>query len=128
MPNDPDNFELTPVVKEAEYTMLVRVDTNDADYVSELFEITQSELDQMLPLIRAIKAKTEEMWKTGAWFHNYDRWSESPEPQFAVKTLYPEFTEDDFELLDEYCPHPIDGFHTIESIEIAPKVQWTKVF
>lgn len=117
-------MELTDMSdEELEFTTVVRVDTNDADYLTEVNAISKSDLDLVLPLIEAIKLKSKEM--SGEWFHNYERVNISS-PAFDPRKLYT-FPDKIFDILDNLCPTNEEGFHSIESIEIAPKVNFIKL-
>lgn len=107
------------------YTIKIKVDTNDTDYMTEVSPITQGQLDIIRPLLDAIKRKTAE---NRGYFHNYERDAkEMGRPEFDVKTLYPGFSEDTFDALDTFCPYNEDGFHTIESVEIGPDIDWERI-
>ena len=38
------------------YELVITADTNDADYVSETHTVDQKKIDELLPIIEAIKA------------------------------------------------------------------------
>lgn len=115
------------------YCVEVTVDTNDADYVTEVFLLSENELNVLRPLFAAIKQKTEEAHKNNVRnFYNYPRCeyrSETPEG------VYPEFTDiidhglgwdpcSLIEVFEELCmPMTEYGFHTITSIKVYPEVE-----
>jgi hypothetical protein len=104
------------------------VDTNDADYVETLNEITDNDLAAITPVIEAIK--TFEKYTTSSnsglkhtHYHNFptnealreDLGEKSPE-QLYVKTG--KCTKKEFEKFCDLLPYSEYGFHTIEKIEI----------
>jgi hypothetical protein len=110
--------------------LLVRVDTNDADYVEQLSPVTDDELAFLIPLFEAIK-RFEPYKGTGPyggnpWLHThnwptgdilrYDLGEKSPEE------LYPDHAEA-VEIFDgSYVPYAENGCHTIESIRLLEVV------
>ena len=51
-------------------TLLVTVDTNDADYVREIVEIDEDTLEHFKPLIE--KIKNFKPYEVGGWLHRYN--------------------------------------------------------
>lgn len=109
------------------YEIAIRVDTNDADYLTETSEIDSDELQTIRPLIEAIQQWTQD--NRDNWDgHNYatgecrreDLGEKSP------RELY-DFPEEVFELFEDFCPCPEHGFHTMESITITPAVEKIKL-
>ena len=115
------------------YTLEVTVDTNDADYVTELFEFDISDL----PLIEKICNKIEAFkpykgkfdsdltfshrhnWPEGDCFRE-DLGEKSPQELYNL-------TEDEYWQFRDYLPSTEYGFHTIESIYYYPTSTRTKL-
>jgi len=106
----------------------IKVDSNDADYLIETNIICKEDLDQIKPLIEAIKnfEPYEAFWdkeqthKT-TYSHNYPRGEYCPREDMGEKTveeIYPQFDEEIFEIFEEFCPCGEYGFHTIKAISI----------
>ncbi len=106
----------------------IKVYTNDADYLTETNFIEQEDLDEIRPLIEAIKnfEPYKAFWdkeKTNktTYHHNYPRGEYCPRTdmgEMTVEEIYPQFDEEMFEIFEEYCPYGEYGFHSIESISI----------
>ena len=92
------------------YELSIRADTNDADYVTETTDVSQNQIDAMIPIIEMIKGRKHYNWSDG----EYSRLEEHP------KKIYPELTEEAYEWFCEFLPHGEHGIHTIESIEYYP--------
>lgn len=87
--------------------ILVRADTNDADYIEELNSISDAHESRLIDILSKIKKDDGEIsWRTG------DMASED------LMEQHPELTEGEIDLLDQYTPHGEYGVHTIDSIEI----------
>ena len=89
--------------------IIIKGDTNDADYTTAISKITNEQLAEIQPVIDAIIAKK----KTHPWEHNwpiYEYADESP------KDLYPQLTEDQIAIFEEgFVP---SGIHSIDSIKV----------
>lgn len=96
------------------YSIHVKVDTNDADYITEISDITEQELELIRPLIVAIKNCKE--------YHNYPKGEYVGKRPQDVYSEY-DFSEEVFEAFEELCPYNEYGFHTVESVELYPKVK-----
>ena len=112
----------------------ITVDTNDGDYDISINEITQEELDQIMPLINAIKEfKPYKVQAKGMeWTHShnypYGECLREDLGENLPQDLYPSIDEDIFELFEEeFLPRPEYGFHTIKSVEICPLVKKEKL-
>jgi hypothetical protein len=115
------------------YCVEVTVDTNDADYVTEVFTLSDKELDVLRPFFVEIKRRTEEARNNNVRnFYNYpssEYISETPEK------VYPDFTNEVdwgigwdpcslIEVFEELCkPMTEYGFHTIKSVKVYPEVE-----
>jgi hypothetical protein len=127
--------------KETQWEIVIRVDSNDADYISQISKISESNLEKIKPLIKAIKEFKPYKTKTKSRFseegltwthhHNYP-WGDGefiPRRDLGEKSpreIY-DFPQAIFDLFEELLPSSEHGFHTIESIEIAPYVKKTKL-
>jgi len=106
----------------------IQVDTNDADYLTEVREISQKDFDVISPLIRAIKAFKPYKGKHYMESHNYSV-GDAYRPDLGEKgprELY-DFSEEVFEKFEEFLPSAEHGFHTIESITIGPLSEKTEL-
>lgn len=90
--------------------IIIEVDTNDADFNISVNDIDDESLNIIQPLIDAIK----EYSKEHKWEHNYPY----NRGEIDVKELYPNISEECFDIFNEYIPHNEFGFHSIESISI----------
>lgn len=113
--------------------ILITVDTNDADYATNISSISAKKLDQIKPLIEAIATFKSYKVKTPLsskyeHSHNYP-YGEMCREDLGEKTpqqLY-KFSDKVFELFEEFLPYNEYGFHTIESIEVFEKVNRQKL-
>jgi len=116
---------------EKQYEIMIRVDTNDADYDVSTTEITEEDLNSILPIIKAIKnfkpykSKSKRdldythshNWPTGEMLRE-DLGEKKPED------IYPnlDFEHDAMYLFEDILPSGGEyGFHTIDKIEVYPK-------
>lgn len=114
------------------YEIAICVDTNDADFQTEVSEIDSDQLQMIKPLIQAIKNfqsyEVPHSDHLGAYTwrhdHNYPTQDCLREDlgEIPPQVLY-DFPEEVHELFRELCPWPEHGFHTIESITITPAVK-----
>lgn len=103
--------------------ILIKGDTNDADYVTSVSSIDQETLDLIRPIAEAIKeCKLEYNWESD---HYRSPKLEDLYPQFVESwketssgIKYPVFTKG-FEWFRELCPSGGDmGIHSIESVTV----------
>ena len=87
----------------------IKADTNDADYVQQRTEITEQEVEDFKPLIKAIKNK-----KSG---YNWPDFGYTRKDEPTPVEVYSEFGEL-VEYFSEYVPHGEYGVHTIDSIKL----------
>lgn len=120
-------------MKKDKYTIEVKVDTNDADYASEVSSISEKELEELMPLIKAIKEFKPYKTKTTGrdpmdWTHdNNFPHGECRRRDLGEKTpeeIYSEIDEGTMELFTDLCPSTEYGFHTIERIRICEMTPW----
>jgi len=109
-------------------TMYIRVvaDTNDGDYIETFKRITPAEVEEIMPVIEAIKnfQPYQGEWTPGR-FMTYDNnfsigdccredMGEKP-----INEVYSQISEELLEFfIEEYVPYGERGIHTIESIEL----------
>jgi len=87
------------------YEIVIVADTNDADYITKISDITPDELERFRPLIAEIAKVKHHNWDTSVYGDDEDR----PEIMYSqFDALVEEF--------GEFVPHGEDGVHTIESI------------
>ena len=103
--------------------ILIEVDTNDADYMSSANTITDKEIEEIKPVIEAIKNfKPYIGTKPNYWKHRHH--SNYPTGESCREDLGEKTAEElyghipGFETFDELLPCPDFGFHSISSIEI----------
>jgi len=114
--------------------IMIKVDTNDADYAIAINEIEEEDLDKIKPLIAAIKE-----------FKPYEGVIEGSEMIFHHDHNYPEgdcvradlggksarelydFHDEVFDIFEEFCPMCEYGFARIVAIEIWPIQNKTKL-
>jgi len=107
------------------YEIMIRVDTNDGDYDTNIVDITEEELKSIRPIIATIK-KFKAYGKNGQHHHNWpsgeccreDLGEKEPED------IYPDldFEADAMYLFVDLLPCGSEyGFHTIDRIEVYPK-------
>jgi hypothetical protein len=88
------------------YEIVIVADTNDADYITKISNITPGELERFTPLIAEIAKKVKHYnWDTSVYGDDEDR----PE------IMYSQFA-DLVEEFGEFVPNGEGGVHTIESI------------
>lgn len=116
------------------FEIMITVDMNDADYNTKVSEISQADLDKIMPLIDAIKAfqpyKTTIRGMDWTHRHNYPCATFSLRNDLGEKApeeLYPQFDENTHYMFQDLCHFGEDGFHTIKSIYITPLVKKTKL-
>ncbi len=92
--------------------IIIKADTNDADYVTKERLINDEQLEEIKPAIEAVKnSKQRHNWGTGDGCNSY----ESPEAQYVDTGI---ITEDQMDALSFYLPTGEYGIHTIVSIKI----------
>jgi len=109
--------------------IIIKADTNDADYVTSKNEITDETLEIILPVIKAIEAydndKSIKYQKYNWWKLDY-RYEDKPTP----KELYVDTgkcSQEAFDYFNELTPYFEHGIHTIESIELLEVVNEIKL-
>ncbi len=106
--------------------LVVTVDTNDADYVTSVTEISPEELAQLRPLFEAIKnfesyeAETENGWhRTHDYNYPYGECLRRDQGEKDVRELYPHIPTEVIGLFEDKFLPPVNyGLHDIESVDI----------
>jgi hypothetical protein len=110
------------------YYINITADTNDADYISEIGEISNEQLELIQPVIKAIKnfksykgkSKSGSDWDHGNNFPTGDCYR----PDLGEKSaeeIYVEsgiVTQEQFDAFMEFVPSNEYGIHTIESVDL----------
>mgnify|MGYP003288771285 CR=1 FL=1 len=101
-------------------TFYVEIDTNDADYVGRLVEVSNEDAERWMPLIE--KIKNFEPYTNGIWRHNHnfpsgeclreDLGEKHPMELYNLTEEEYEYFRDAFRLYGGEW-----GFHTIKSIQ-----------
>lgn len=117
------------------YTIEIKVDTNDADYVSEVSTITEEDLEKIKPLIEAIQNfkpyTTPNDWSEKGTEHRANfpvgECCREDMGEKPANELYEEFTQEVFDIFYGLCPMVEYGFHDIESIRICEATPWVEL-
>jgi len=93
---------------EKKYLLIIKADTNDADYVESSNYIDESQLELVKRVIGAIKSvKAKENWGTS---------------EYASKSVIDTYEDilpvEDLECFDGWVPYGENGVHTIKSIRL----------
>jgi len=116
------------------YYINITADTNDADYISELNEISEEQLEKILPVIEAIKGfqpydgKLRHNGSSWRCFHNFpngeclreDLGEKSPEELYVETGLV---TQEQLEAFYEFIPSDEYGIHTIKHVKLLKVVE-----
>lgn len=117
-------------MKKKTWDIKITADTNDADYVTEISEITEEDLDKIKPLIAAIKRFKPYTTKSNglSWSHHHNYpFGEGLREDLGEKPpqeVYKGFDEEVFQIFEDLIPCSEHGIHTIVSIDIAPHIKW----
>lgn len=125
------------VNKKQKLEITITVDTNDADYLTKVSEISEEDLETIKPLIEAIKnfkpytGKTTGSYPGRDWSHSHNyhigEYVREDLGEKQVTEIYSQFSEKVHELFQDFCPYGQDGFHTVESVLVAPLTKKTKL-
>ena len=123
----------------AKYKLIIEADTNDADYVSTINEITKDDLEKLYPVFDAIKNfkpyngksvdKDCQFDHERTHNHNWPYGDEEYIPRIdlgekTVEEIYADvLTPDQIELFTDLCPFGEYGIHTITSIKVLEYIQ-----
>jgi len=107
--------------------LIIKADTNDADYITSQNEVTDEDLELIFPVIKAIEDynndKSIKRQKYNFWNVESNR---NPDPyQLYVETG--KCKQEEMDAFMEYCPTSEYGIHIIESIELLEVVKETKL-
>lgn len=94
--------------------IIIEGDSNDADYIMDMNEISDKEIIEILPMIEAIKSKSND----GECQHNFPS---SEYSEGSVEELYGNVMG--FKLFDDFVPYGEFGLHTITSIKIVKVIE-----
>jgi len=105
--------------------IVIKADTNDADYIYGKEPITDEEIEAIKPVIEQLKARKEKLLED--WAKNYNEWSHNWETGEHTFTRNPTemyvntglLTQEQVDLFDRFVPYGEYGVHTIESVEIV---------
>lgn len=92
--------------------ILIKVDTNDGDYIEQLNKISQEKFESIFPVIELIKENDGD--------YSCGEMGDSGEELYSHLDGYNAF--------DHLCPRVEYGFHTIESIEIYDVSNVSKLY
>lgn len=87
-----------------EYLIVVKADTNDADYIEETNTIDEDWLEEIKPVIESLKK--DKSWPKGWNFRE------------KIIDIHTELTEQQIDSFNDLCPHGENGIHSIESITL----------
>lgn len=118
--------------------LIIKVDTNDADYIEDSIDISDETLNHIKPVIEAIKqfkpykGKADDgyesthrhNWPNGEYGFREDLGEKSPQELYVETGLC---TQEQLEDFDEMVPYHEHGFHTIESIHLLEIVDDIKL-
>lgn len=102
--------------------ILVKADTNDADYHTEINPISDEEIGFILPVIAAIKGTNADINTDHVWRNNWGTGDIGDRDHYI--TRYVEtgiLTQEQADFFDEYVPYGdpnYSGVHTIKSVQI----------
>lgn len=99
--------------------LIIKADTNDADYVHRINEVTDKEIEQLKPIIKVIKNIEAEHG------HNWDNseYGDTPPEELYKDKL----TREQIDLFNGYTPHGEYGIHTIEEVKILEVIKETRL-
>ena len=111
--------------------IIIKADTNDADYVTSQRVITDEQLEKIRPVVDAIKSfQPFKVKKHGIdWnhHHNYPT-GENCRTDLGEKSAIEMYGKiDGFKLFDSMCPTDEYGLHTIVSVDVLEIANETKL-
>ena len=104
--------------------LIIKADTNDADYIKSKNEITDKQIELLQPVFDVLQARKSKLMEDkhknwNEYRHNWERGEfarkKTPENLYLETDL---LTIDQIALMDKYIPYGEYGIHTIESIDI----------
>jgi hypothetical protein len=100
-------------------TILVKADTNDADYITRSSKLNEEDLPTILKVVAEIKAFDARTRRGSGEYNWYARYEHYGRKRSGPREVYEDvLTEEEIEIFEEYIPYGEDGIHTIESVEI----------
>lgn len=104
--------------------IIIKADTNDADYITKKTEITDEQIEQIKPVIAALQVRRDKLNEDR--HKNWNRWSPNWETSKYGRLVTPSemyvkpgiLTEEQVQIFDEFVPYGEYGVHTIETVEI----------
>lgn len=106
-----------------QFELVIKADTNDADYVTSTTKVTMDEIIEILPVIEAIK-QFNLNHRRGSGEYN---WPDSEYRSKTVEDTYPHIDPKLLEIFGEYTPYGENGIHTIESVVYYPLPEKVKL-
>lgn len=102
------------------YLLIIKADTNDADYIESTNVISQEELDRFMPLINAIKKFKPYKSKGRTHYHNFPVGECCREDmgEKSIQEIYSKINEDIVDEFNDMVPYSEYGTHTIQSIKL----------
>lgn len=99
------------------YTLFIKGDVNDADYVQQETVIEKEELE----LIRKVCGVLTGHYN---WFLNtYPTDKRHPRIQYADI-----LTQGEIDIFDGYLPYHDPGIHSVVEVKVAPLVEWKQIY
>ena len=101
--------------------LIIKADTNDADYITSKNEVSDEQLELLQPVFKVLQEKRIEFLKSKNWGdrHNWECGEidngRTPEKLYIETGL---LTQEQVDMFEEYLPYDEYGLHTIEDIEI----------
>ena len=102
--------------------ILVKADTNDADYITERNSITDAQIEEIMPMIEALrnfKINKVVVRPDGSQVRQRHNWPAGDSKRFrelSPQEMYGHVPG--FDLFSDFVPYGEYGIHTIESVEI----------
>lgn len=121
-------YKLKKVLKMGKHLLIIKADTNDGDYIEESSIVTDEEVEEILPVIEAIKAFEPYVGtKPDHWPYkhssNYPA-GEAAREDLGEKSAYNLYGHlPGYETFDEFVPYHEYGIHTIESVKLYRNVE-----
>jgi len=103
------------------YLLVIEGDTNDGDYVTENTIITEKDLEEIKPIVKAIKAYTKKNKDEHNWF------TQESQNDTAEEKYSDIYETKAFKKFENYVPYGEYGVHTIESVVVSPSAKIQKL-
>ena len=94
----------------SEYYVVIKADTNDADYITSINHVKPDKIKQLIEIVTKVE-------KYGS-YNNIISWETGDYASEELWEQHPELTEDECEFLENYIPYSEHGVHTIEDIKL----------